>query len=125
MKKLLLVSLVLHILLEGGVGILLAFSPTVFVPAPAPEVLSFLVNLGTAMIAVALVAVWLWPQRSNTAALTVGLGVIATYHTVQALAGLMMLARTSDATAIILHGVLGLMFWFLWLRRSSLGQAAY
>jgi len=120
MKKFLVLLLVAHFLLEIIVGAMFAFNPTSMVSDPDPRSLMFLINLGAVVIAAAFIAVWIWPYRNNLAALSVGLGVIATFHTGAALAGLYCMLQGLDGSAAYPHGVLAAGFWFLWFRRQTL-----
>lgn len=120
MKKFLALLLVAHLILETLASTTFVFNPESLIANPDPQSLFVLVNLGAVVFAVGLVALWVWPYRANVAALSVGLGVLATFHTIATFTGLHFLLQGMDGSAMYIHGVLGLCFWFLWVKRQTL-----
>ncbi len=120
MKIFLYLMLVLHVVLEGGYGAFAAFSPTSAAPNADEESIELIINFGCAAIAIAIAVLWLWPQRNNLAVLNVVLGILATFHTAQVLAGILVISRGGGFNIIITHGLLAIGFWVLWFCRASL-----
>jgi hypothetical protein len=120
MKKLLLVMLALHVLMEGLVGLLLTFAPTMIAPNLEIKYLAYLINYGCAGVTMAIVVVWFWPHRNNVLLLGLLLGILASFHSAQALAGVLVAYQGGGLNILISHGVFALLFWLLWSKRNTL-----
>lgn len=122
MKKFLLVMLALHVLMEGLVGLFLMVAPEQVAPNLAMPNLAFLINYGGAGVTMALAVAWFWPHRDNPTMLGFLLGVLATFHTAEALSGVMIAVKGGGAQVIASHGAFAVCFWILWFKRSALSQ---
>lgn len=120
MKTFLLLMLALHVLMEGVVGLLLMVSPETMAPGLDASVLTYAIFYGAAGVSIALVVAWFWPHRSNLLALTLLLGVLATFHTLVAVAGALVAIRGGGLHIVGAHGAFAICFWLLWLRRNAL-----
>ncbi|WP_439135584.1 hypothetical protein [Pseudomaricurvus sp.] len=119
MKKLLLVAFVLHVLLEGLVGVLLIVAPYKVAPHADPLSLTFVINYGFAAVTMASVVFWGWSGRDNFRIMGVALGILATFHTALAAASTMMLAEGGSPAVLVIHAVMAVLFWLLFARRRQ------
>jgi len=119
MKKLLIITFVLHVLLEGLVGLLLIAAPYKVAPHADPMSLTFVINYGFAALAIASVVFWGWSGRDNYRIMGIVLGVLATFHTGLAAASGMMLAEGGSPAVLVIHAVMAVLFWLLFARRRQ------
>ena len=120
MKYCLVVLLVLHALIEGLMGAVMVVAPQTLAPTAGPSELGMMTTYGFAAITMALAVAWLWPQRHQLAALSVILGLLATFHTCLSVAIIMLAINGAAIATVFIHLALAGGFWFLWLRRNSL-----
>ena len=101
MRILFVVLLILHLLMETMAAVALIGGPE-GIPA-AGQGGQWSMHYGFAALAVASIAIWVWPHRGDPAAVAVVLGLLLTFHT-----GLTVsLALAGDqAGGMIAHGVL-------------------
>ncbi len=78
MKILLMVTLVLHLLMELLAGAALIGGPEGISNAGAGNMWSM--HYGFAALALASISIWVWPKRSDLAVLTVALSVLMVFH---------------------------------------------
>lgn len=122
MKKLLLVLLLIHIVLESLVGFTLVFSPTTLVPTATGGELSGLIVQGMCGLSAVILALWLIPYLTHIAALTVGLGSLASFHSLLILSLFFTAPKPEELVGYTHHLILALGFWFCWWRRQSLAD---
>ena len=123
MKYFFYLMIILHVLMEGGLGILLMISPATMAPDADISSLAYLFNYGGAGITMALVVAWYWPHRQNAVLTATILGILATFHTAEALAGIQVARLGGDPKIVISHGIIAICFWILWSRRTQLSEA--
>lgn len=122
-KKLLLIVLAAHIVLEGLVGLALVFSPQTLVPDASQDLLSGLIVQGFCALSTVILALWLIPYRGQRAALTIGLGTLASFHSLLIVSLLLTSPGADQLAGYSHHLILALSFWALWMRRDTLVQA--
>ena len=120
MRYFFLLVLFLHVVMEGGLGLVIAVSPRTLTPDAATAELAFVLNYGFAAIAMATVVAWYWPHRSTPLATTITLGILATFHTAEALAGVQVARFGGGPQIIYSHGAFAIAFWVLWSQRGKL-----
>lgn len=120
MKKFLLVVLWVHILLEGLVSFALVFAPATVVPDASDGQLSGLVVQGFFAFSIVILAAWMIPYRNQPGVLTVGLGTLASCHTLILVSLLFTAPKTEELAGYAHHLILAVCFWMLWLRRQKL-----
>lgn len=119
MKKLLIAVFILHVLVEGLVGLLLIVAPAKVAPTSDPALLMFVVNYGFAALTMTSVVFWTWSQRDNFRTMGVSLGVLATFHTALAMASVQMLAAGGSLAVLLIHTALAVLFWVLFFNRRQ------
>ena len=120
MRLFFLIVLILHVLMEGIVGLILMFSPSVMVAETGGPQLDFVILYGSSGVTMALAAAWLWPLRNRIEPLGMGLGIFATFHTLVAVGGVIAVTNGSSPQIMIGHSVLAVLFWILWFKRGAL-----
>lgn len=120
MKKLLLIILAAHIVLEGLVGLALVITPQTLVPDAGQAQLSGLIVQGFCALATVILAIWLVPYRHQAAALSMGLGTLASFHSLLILSLFFTSPGADQLAGYTHHLILALGFWTLWLRRHTL-----
>ncbi len=120
MKKIVVVLLGLHALVEGLIGALMVVSPRLLAPAAAPSELGVMTTYGFAALTMALAVAWLWPQRRNIAVLGTVLGLLATFHTGLSVAMIMLAINGASVVTVFVHVIFAAGFWVSWWRREKL-----
>jgi len=112
--------LLLHTLMEAGLGLLIAVSPQTLTPDAEIVELAFVLNYGFAAIASAAVVLLYWPHRNDTTITGLVLAILAIFHTGEALAGARVISLGGGADILIAHGIFAVCFWLLWSQRKNL-----
>ena len=120
MKKIFLALIILHVLMEGLVGLFLMFAPSQIAPNLEIQHMAFLITYGGAGVTMSVAVAWFWPQRNNPVVLTIFLGILASFHTAIAASGILIAVQGGGAQIIASHGAFAVCFWILWMKRSSL-----
>ena len=120
MKIFLYIMLLLHVLMEGIVGLALIFSPTTMEPTVGSAGLQYLIVYGCAGVTMSLVVAWFWPLRHRAEVLGMVLGILSTFHTAIASGGALIASQGGPTNIVIGHTVMAVIFWFLWARRKTL-----
>ncbi|WP_317929679.1 hypothetical protein [Halioxenophilus sp. WMMB6] len=123
MRIFLVVVLIIHAVLETLMGGLLAFSPKLINAAASEFALQQLNTLGMLALASVAVVIFLWPNRTDKAALSVGLGALAAFHSAVIIASLISGALLQAAAGYTHHILLAVSFWVLWFQRGKLMAA--
>ena len=115
MKIAFVVILVFNLLLETMASVSLIAGPGGVSAAGSGNMWSM--HYGFAALAIASIGLWVWPHRSNLAAVTTVLGILATFHT-----GLSVsLALAGDQTGgMIAHIFLSISCLFLFTQRAKI-----
>ena len=101
MKILLMVTLVLHFLMELMAAVALIGGPEGIGNAGAGNMWSM--HYGFAAITISTVGLWAWPDRYNPAVVTFATGLLTTFHCL--IFGSLLLAGDQQA-GVIIHSVL-------------------
>ncbi len=120
MRVLLHALLCLHVVLEGGLGLTLILAPQRVAPEADMNTLTALITYGGAAVTMALVVVWFWPWRQSMVALSVVLGILASFHSMLVVAAVAIHLRGGNSTVLMIHGLLAVGFWLLWFKRQGL-----
>ena len=80
MKIFFIVVLVMNLLFEGAAGIALIMAPEGIGLEPMPVGGNWQLNYGFAALAVASAIIWIWPYRTNAAAVAAVMGMLSTFH---------------------------------------------
>ena len=115
MKILLIVTLVLNFLFEGPVGVFLVLSPEASLPGGSAEELFWVRNYGVAAMAIASMALWAWPARTDFRAMGVALGYLMGFHIALAIA---LFTSGIQPGGAIIHSVLAVLFVVLYFQRA-------
>lgn len=122
MKRFLLVVLILHSLLEALVGLALVISPTSLKPDVTMAEISLLIVQGMCALSTVVLALWLIPYRRQLAVLTVGLGTLASFHSLIIVSLFITAPKTEELVGYSHHLLLAVAFWACWLRRDALAD---
>ena len=122
MKKLLLIVLGIHIVLETLVGGILALSPNTVMPDATGTELSGLVVQGMCALAMVVLAIWLLFYRDQLPALSVGLGTLASFHSLIIVSLALTMPAADQLVGYTHHLLLAVAFWFLWARRNTMAS---
>lgn len=120
MQKILLVLLGINIVLEGVMGSMLVFSPNTLVPDASGGELSGLIVQGMCGLNTVILSLWLIPHRNHIAALSVGLGTLASFHSLLIISLIFTAPAVDQLVGYTHHLILALGFWFCWARRKTL-----
>ena len=80
MKIFFILVLVLNMLFEGAAGFALILGPEGAGLEPMPAGGNWQLNYGFAALAIASAIAWIWPYRTNAAAVGAVMGLLATFH---------------------------------------------
>jgi len=123
MKTLFFAALLLHVVIESLVGLALIFAPEMLVPNASDLVIQGLTNLGCLALASVATIFWLWPRRTQEAALFVGLATLASFHSFVLISAVISGTLFQSFVGFVHHIALMLCFWLLFFRRFDLSSA--
>ena len=118
MKHVLAVALLLNLLLEALAAFTM-ISSGLGAEGALPNG-GWSMHYGFAVIAIASASVWLWPRRSDLAALTPVVGILATFH-VGVLISLLLAGDQAGGAAA--HAVLSVLFCLSFALRRKIASA--
>lgn len=118
MKILLMVTLVLHLLMEVLAGAALIGGPEGISNAGAGNMWSM--HYGFAALALASISIWVWPKRTDLGVLTVGLSILLVFHYGLTLS---LYLAGDQMGGMIGHAVLAILCSVLFVSRSRLTTA--
>ena len=119
MKILLMVTLVLHFLMELMAAVALIGGPEGIGNAGAGNMWSM--HYGFAALAIASISVWVWPKRTDAGVLIVALSFLLLFHYGLTLS---LYLAGDQAGGMIGHAVLGVLCTILFFRRGKLATEA-
>jgi len=119
MRILLIVVLAANALFEGLVGLLLIIAPESAVSDGSEAGISFATNYGFAALTIASISAWCWRDKDKLRTMGVVLGILATFHSGLTIAMVMNMSAATGAVPAVAHGILALLFWFLWFNRGK------
>ena len=117
MKILLIVTLALNLIVEGLASATLILGPDGI--AASGQGGQWSMHYGFAVLAIATAGIWIWPHRTNLAALTAVLGILTVFHV-----GLFVsLSIAGDQQAgMFIHAVLSVLCAILLVSRKKLAD---
>jgi hypothetical protein len=115
LKILFIVVLVLNFLFEGAAGVALILGPEGALSDFRPEDGMWAMNYGFAALAVASVALWVWPHRTDSRVVGTVLGFLTTFHLLLAVS---LSIPGNQFGAMMTHGIMGVLCLFLFTQRS-------
>ena len=117
MKIFFITFLVLNLLFESIAAVFLLTGPDGVMAETMPVSGMWAMNYGFAVIAMASAIFWVWPHRTNLAAVSAVLGILATFHIALTISLTIPGNQIGPAT---LHGALAIMAVFAYLHRHKL-----
>ena len=116
MKIFFTVFLVLNLLFEGMAAVFLIGGPGGIRADVMPETGMWAMNYGFAAFAIASAIVWMWPYRTDLGAVSVGLGVLMTFHIALSIS---LHIPGNQMGPAILHTVMAIMAVVLYSQRRK------
>ena len=115
MKIFFIVILAINLLFEAAAGIALIAGPTGLGAAEINTEGMWGMNYGFAALAMASAIIWLWPNRTNAAAVFSVMGMLASFHVLMTIA--LFLGQQMGPS--IAHGILGVCSIILLTQRAK------
>lgn len=108
--------LVANLVFEGLVAVSLAADALGYVLSAVPDSGVWSAAYSGAAIAIASTMFWVWPYRSNRAAVGIVLGILFTFHAAVSIA---LATQDGYATPTLIHGTMAALAVYLHLQRAK------